>query len=151
MSDSDRSVGLAAFNLLAEQVPIQGDVFPRSLLDEGVVRNETPEELAVLKRHFPTPRDAVSYIIDIFPVVRRKDEEKCKRDYQTKLLILEIYDEMAAAMRTGIPYKTRLDPPPGPPADDRGNFLSLPEWKPGQPKPNDWPSHIHAPKETTKA
>jgi len=68
------------------------------------VRNETPEELAVLKRHF-RPSRRRSYIIDIFPVVRRKDEEKCKRDYQTKLLILEIYDEMAAAMRTGIPTK----------------------------------------------
>ena len=61
-------------------------------------------------------------------------------------VILEIYDEMAEAMRTGIPYKTHLDPPPGPPTDDRGNFVPLPEWKPGQPKPKDWPAHIHPPK-----
>jgi hypothetical protein len=109
---------------------------------EGAVRDETPEELAELERHFPTPRDAVSYIMDTFPIVRRKDEEKYG-EYYTKRVILEIYDEMAEAVRTGIPYKTRLDPPPGPPADDRGNFLPLPEWNPGQPKPKDWPLHIH--------
>lgn len=30
-----------------------------------------------------------------------------------KRVILEIYDEMAAAMRGGPAYRTRLDPPPG--------------------------------------
>jgi hypothetical protein len=113
---------------------------------EGAVRDETPEELAELKRHVPTPRDAVAYIMDTFPIVRRKDEEKYDGDYRTKRVILEIYDEMAESMRTGVPYKTRLDPPPGPPTDDRGNFRPLPEWKPGQPKPKDWPPRIHQPK-----
>jgi len=113
---------------------------------EGAVRDETPEELAELKRHFPTPRYAVSYIMDTFPIVKRKDEEKYDGEYRTKRVILEIYDEMAQAMRTGNPYKTRLDPPPGPPTDEHGNFLPLPEWKPGQSKPEGWPSHIHPPK-----
>jgi hypothetical protein len=112
---------------------------------EGAVRDETPEELAELKRHFATPWDAVAYIMDTFPIVKRKDEEKYG-EYRTKRVILEIYDEMAEAIRTGIPYKTLLDPPPGPPADENGKFLPLPEWKPGQPKPKDWPLHIHAPK-----
>ena len=112
---------------------------------EGAVRDETPEELAELKRHFPTPRDAVAYIMDTFPIVRRKDEEK-HGDYRTKRVILEIYDAMAEAIRTGKPYQTRLDPPPGPPADETGNFLPLPEWNPGQPKPANWPSHIHPPR-----
>jgi hypothetical protein len=67
--------------------------------------------------------------------------------YRTKDTILSIYDEMAEAIRTGKPYQTRLDPSPGPPADEHGNFLPLPEWKPGQPKPLNWPLHIHAPKE----
>ncbi|MCC6652815.1 MAG: hypothetical protein IT348_16805, partial [Candidatus Eisenbacteria bacterium] len=31
----------------------------------------------------------------------------------TKRVILEIYDAMAEAARTGKPYQTRLDPPPG--------------------------------------
>ncbi|MFN9291792.1 MAG: hypothetical protein ACK6EB_27265, partial [Planctomyces sp.] len=64
---------------------------------------------------FPTPRDAVSYIMDTFPIVRRKDEEKHNGDYRTKRVILEIYDAMQSALRTGHPYQTRLDPPPADP------------------------------------
>ena len=81
---------------------------------EGAVRDETPEELAELKRHFPTPRGAVAYIMDTFPIVKRKDEEK-HGEYRTKRVILEIYDEMAESMRTGKPYQTRLAPPPADP------------------------------------
>ena len=77
---------------------------------EGAVRDETPEELAELKRYFPTPRDAVAYILDTFPILKRKDEKK-HSEYRTKRVILEIYDEMAEAMRSVTPYKTRLDPP----------------------------------------
>jgi len=102
--------------------------------------NEKPEDLARLKASFPTPRDAVSYIMNTFPIVRRKDEEKHDGDYRTKRVILEIYDAMQEAIRAGQPYQTRLDPPPGPPNEP------LPEWKPGQPKPADWPSHIHPPR-----
>ena len=35
--------------------------------------------------------------------------------YRTKRVILDIYDEMAAAARAGVPYVTRLDPPPADP------------------------------------
>ena len=114
MSDLDRRVRLAAFNWLADQVRIQGDVFSRLLLAEGAVRDETPEELGELKKHFPSPRDAVAYIMDTFPIVKRRDEEK-HGEYRTKRVILEIYDEMAEAMRTGKPYQTRLAPPPADP------------------------------------
>jgi hypothetical protein len=65
---------------------------------------------------FPTPRDAVAYILDTFPIVRRKDEAKYDGDYRTKRVILEIYDAMQEAMRTGEPYQTRLDPPPADPS-----------------------------------
>lgn len=34
--------------------------------------------------------------------------------------------------------------------DEHGNFLPFPEWKPGRPKPPDWPSHIHPPKEVSE-
>jgi hypothetical protein len=74
--------------------------------------NETAEDRARLKASFPTPRDAVAYIMDTFPIVKRKDEAKWNGDYRTKRVILEIYDAMAEAARTGIPYQTRLDPPP---------------------------------------
>ncbi len=62
----------------------------------------------------PTPFKSVFYIIDTFPIVRHKDEEKWG-EYRTKRVILEIYDAMADAIRTGQPYQTRLDPPPADP------------------------------------
>lgn len=94
--------------------------------------------------------------------------------YITKDTILEIYDEMAECIAANAAasgeqrvvsgedattghsplatpsnriYKTRLDPPPGPPADAEGNFSPLPKWLPGKPRPADWPRHIHAPRE----
>jgi len=76
---------------------------------------ETPEQLADLQKHFPTPRDAVAFILDQFPIVRQKDEQAHGR-YRTKERILEIYDALLAAQRTGKPYQTTLNPPPG-----RGN------------------------------
>jgi hypothetical protein len=48
--------------------------------------------------------------MDTFPIVKRKDEAKYG-DYRTKRVILEIYDAMADAIRTGHTYQTRLDPP----------------------------------------
>ena len=64
---------------------------------------------------FPTPRDAVAYIMDTFPIVRRKDEEKYSGDYRTKRVILDIYDALQESIRTDKPYQTRLDPPPADP------------------------------------
>jgi len=55
-------------------------------------------------------RDDVDYIMDTFPIVKRKDEA-AHGEYRTKQVILEIYDEMQRAMETGQPYRTRLDPP----------------------------------------
>ena len=66
--------------------------------------NETIEDQAQLKASFPTPRDAVAYIMETFPIVKRKEEAKWKGDFRTKRIILETYDAMAEAIRTGIPY-----------------------------------------------
>jgi hypothetical protein len=57
-------------------------------------------------------RDDVAYIMDTFKVVRQKDEQ-AHGEYRTKRLILDRYDAMADAIRTGKPYQTPLDPPPG--------------------------------------
>jgi len=81
---------------------------------EGAVVDETPEQLAQLKRYFPTPRHAVEYIMETFPIVKRKDIQK-HGEYRTRRVILECYDAMAEAMRTGRPYQTILDPPPADP------------------------------------
>ena len=81
---------------------------------DGCARDEISEQLTGLEGRFPTPRDAVAYIMDTFPIVRRKDEEK-HGEYSTKRVILEIYDEMQRAICTGRPYQTRLVPPPADP------------------------------------
>ena len=54
--------------------------------------------------------------------------------------------DMAETMKSGKPYQTHLDPPPGPPSDGHGNFFPRPEWQTGQPKLDNWPSHIRVPK-----
>jgi hypothetical protein len=56
-------------------------------------------------------RDDVDYIMDTFSIVKRKDEEQ-HNEYRTKRVILEIYDEMQKAIESGVPYQTRLAPPP---------------------------------------
>lgn len=108
--------------------------------DDGSPHDETAEELAELRRHFSTPRDAVAYVMDTFPIVRRKDEDKYKGDYRTKRVILEIYDAMQEAIRTGKPYQTRLDPPPGPPQDADGKFIPYAQIA------DNPPPHIHLPR-----
>lgn len=133
----------AAFFHLYLQATADGQWTP-ARVNEGAVRDETDEELTELKRHFPTPRDAVEHIMNTFNVVRDRDEKAHNGHYRTKDTILEIYDAMAEAMHTGQPYQTRLDPPPGPPMDAEGNFIPMAQWDRAN-----WPSHIHLPKEET--
>jgi len=49
--------------------------------------------------------------METFPIVKRKDEQKYG-EYRTKRVILECYDAMENAIRTGRLYQTILDPPP---------------------------------------
>lgn len=70
------------------------------------------------------------YIMDTFPIVKRKDE-KTHGSYRTKEKILEIYRQMADANQTGKPYLTQLSPPPADPS------LAHPvqkQTKPGSPE-----------------
>ena len=110
---------------------------------------EWAADTPMLREVFPTPRDAADYIMDTFPIVRRKDiartqvknaagEVASEGTYITKDAILKIYDAMAEAIRTGQPYQTRLDPPPGPPTDAEGNFIPVANWD-----KSNWPAHIH--------
>lgn len=61
---------------------------------------ETDDDLKRLTELFPTPRAAVAYILDQFPIVRRKDEAQFGA-YRTKETILAIYDAMQDAQRRG--------------------------------------------------
>ena len=78
---------------------------------DGCPQNETPDQLAEFERHFPRPRDAVAYVLDAFPIVRRKDEETFG-EYRTKHVVLDVYDSIQAYMTTGEAYRPLLDPPP---------------------------------------
>jgi hypothetical protein len=77
-------------------------------------------ELDALFFHlYGVSRDDVDYVLDTFPIVRRKDEAKYGT-YRTKELILTEYDRMAAAGLTlenplvdGENYTSTLTPPPG--------------------------------------
>ncbi len=60
-------------------------------------------------------RNDVDYIMETFPIVKRKDE-KLYGNYRTKQIILEMYDEMKRAMETGETYQTWLNPSPADPA-----------------------------------
>jgi hypothetical protein len=60
-------------------------------------------------------RNDVDYIMETFPVVKRKDEKQYS-EYRIKRVILEIYDKMTQAIETGEPYRTRLEPPPADPS-----------------------------------
>jgi hypothetical protein len=45
-------------------------------------------------------RDEVDYVMDTFPIVRKKDEKEFG-DYRTKLVILDLYDQMAKGRESG--------------------------------------------------
>lgn len=53
-------------------------------------------------------REDVDYIMDTFPIVRRHDEAE-HGEFRTKRLILENYDAMALAMRTGRSFESSLN------------------------------------------
>ena len=72
---------------------------------------EWQQQPEALTRAFPTPRHAVSYIMDTFPIVKRKDLAK-HGSYRTKDTILKIYDALAESIASGIAYQTLLDPGP---------------------------------------
>lgn len=59
-------------------------------------------------------RNDVDYVMETFLVVKRNDE-KAHGEYRTKRVILEIYDAMSDAARSGQAYPSRLDPPPSDP------------------------------------
>ena len=68
---------------------------------------ETDTELRALKEAFPMPRDAVDYVMDTFPIVRKNDE-KAYGSYRTKEEILRVYDAMQECLRAGTAYKSPL-------------------------------------------
>ncbi|MEV1328540.1 DNA methyltransferase [Micromonospora costi] len=101
--------------------------FARDLGDEGAPFRWDEDRRAVIRAEldalffhlYGTSRDDVDYIMETFPIVKRRDEAKHGR-YRTKELILAEYDRMAAAgvsltnpLIDGENYTSTLTPPPG--------------------------------------
>ena len=93
-------------------------------------------------------REDVEYIMDTFLIVRRKDEA-AHGEYRTKRVILEIYDDMAAAMQRAAGEATPvLETPPATvtrlhprPRDERPDERrDEPPARPTEPRPQETPS-----------
>jgi hypothetical protein len=69
-------------------------------------------EPRALRASFPVLRVAVAYVMNSFPIVRKKDDQQFGR-YRTKETILEIYDAMAEAERTGQKFESNFELPSG--------------------------------------
>ncbi|NKY99994.1 Eco57I restriction-modification methylase domain-containing protein [Nocardiopsis alborubida] len=101
--------------------------FALDLGDEGAPFRWDEERRAIMRAEldalffhlYGINRDDVDYIMETFPIVKRKDEAKYGT-YRTKELILEIYDRMAKAgvsldtpLIDGENFISMLTPPPG--------------------------------------
>jgi hypothetical protein len=94
--------------------------FARHLGDDGPPFRWNPERRALLRAEldaaffhlYGVSQEDAEYILDTFPIVKRKDEAKYG-EYRTKRLILEVYGKMHEAIVTGEPFQTILDPRPG--------------------------------------
>ncbi len=87
--DFDRSLAVGAWDLDSRQA----------------LRTEVD---AAMFHLYGIERVDVDYIRETFPIVKRKDVA-AHGEYRTKRLILEIYDQMADAIRTGTPYSSPFD------------------------------------------
>ncbi|SDC78147.1 Methyltransferase domain-containing protein [Geodermatophilus telluris] len=67
---------------------------------------------AAILRVYGLDRAAAEHVLDSFTVLR-KYEERDHGEFRTKRLVLEAYDAMTEAARTGVPFVSPLDPPPG--------------------------------------
>ena len=94
--------------------------FAQDLGDDGPPFRWDEERRAVLRAELDAAffhlyglgRDDTNYILGTFPIVNRKDVQRFGEE-RTRRLVLENYDAMTQAMRSGEPFQTRLDPAPG--------------------------------------
>lgn len=89
----------------ADSVGLEGPPFPWDSRRRETIRTELD---AAFFHLYGIERDDVDYIMETFPIVKRKDIAE-HGEYRTKRLILEIYDAMAEAEKTGVPYVSPFD------------------------------------------
>ena len=120
----DRSVTLAAW-ITARVLELSYtawdmEAFARDVSDNGPPFRWVEERRSLLRGEldaayfhlYGIERDDVDYIMETFPIARRHAEEQ-SGEFRAKRLILEIYNAMAKAIHTGVPYQSIVDPPPG--------------------------------------
>lgn len=96
--------------------------FARDVGYDGPPFRWDPERRALLRAEldaaffhlYGLSREDTDYVLETFPIVRKNDV-KAHGEYRTKRLILDAYDHMALAARSGRAYQTLLDPPPADP------------------------------------
>jgi hypothetical protein len=76
--------------------------------DEGGRAVARLELDAAMLHLFGVARSDVEYILEAFPIVKRKDQRD-HGEYRTKRLILEAYDAMQVAIDGGVPYRSPWD------------------------------------------
>ncbi len=96
------------------------EAFARDLGDRGAPFRWDEERRLLIRAEldaayfhlYGLERDEVEHVMDSFDALRRREERQLG-EFRTKRLILQRYDAMAEAARTGRAYQTILDPPPG--------------------------------------
>ena len=83
--------------------------------------------------------EIMKYIMGTFPITEKRDK-KTFSTYNTFDSIWHVYSLLLVENETSINYVSNISPLPGPSSDP------LPEWLPGQQRPENWPLHIHPPK-----
>jgi hypothetical protein len=114
--DRDRTISQWIAPRVAELVATANDMLAvaEQLHIDGAPFRWNPERRALLRAEldaaffhlYGLSRDDTDYVMDTFPIVRKNDE-KAHGEFRTKRLILDAYDAMADAMRTGTPYIAR--------------------------------------------
>ena len=97
------------FKIKAELDALFFHLYLPSLQDGSWKRaeNETDSDLLNLTKFFSTPRSAVEYIMETFPITKNRDLKAYNR-YRTKDEILRVYDEMQDAYKNSTTYKSLL-------------------------------------------
>jgi len=102
-------VGVAQWNAWFPQNPVREDGTPRPFVWDEERRFDLRCDLDALYFHlYEISRDDVDYIMETFPIVKRRDEAAYGR-YRTKEVILRKYDDLARefvrVMRADLPEK----------------------------------------------
>jgi hypothetical protein len=122
--------------------------------DEGRRLSLRSELEAIAFHLFGMSRDEVEYVVDQFPITRRREEADLG-EYRTRRLILERFDAIAAAVAAAIEYRIPLDPPPGDPraahpphaGEEPGHWIPMPaiHAQEAQSAVGAWSAHAGAP------